>query len=117
MTNQSEINPNPLRPRATRVSVLNVYQYGDQDDFDFYGSLEELIEELQKHLTSVPEEYRKDVKYDIEASGCFEIYYCRPETPEEEEDRVRMHNLLLNRQKERDRETYERLKKQFEGEG
>jgi hypothetical protein len=102
-----------------RVNVASVEEY----EFDFPPEeAEELISWFQEKLYLVPKEYRKGTKirlssissYEDSHYATIEIYYYRPESKEEELDRINA-DALKRRQKEiQEKHLFETLKAKYE---
>jgi hypothetical protein len=95
-----------------------VYEKEEFDlSYDTKGTLVGLIEELTNLKQLIPEEYIEDTQISLEtytdSYSCYidvEIYYYRPETEEEEIERINKHREEMLAKLRKEKEEYERLK-------
>jgi hypothetical protein len=88
------------------------------------GELRVFFDTLQGYVNTIPVDYRTKAQiefrleggyYDDPGDPVYDIYYDRPETAEETSARRRKEYRDKAIQKERKRQQYEALKKEFEG--
>ena len=100
-----------------------VYKNEELDlSYDTKGTLVGLIEELTNLKQLIPEEYIEYTQISLETytdsyCSCYidvEIYYYRPETEEEELERINKHREEMLAKLREEKEEYERLKAKFE---
>lgn len=86
---------------------------------DISENLAEFILHLMNMRDSAPEEYRNDLRMELEDDyegglGAIVVSYRRPETDEEVAERRNRRKMEKKAEMERARNLYEQLKKQFE---
>lgn len=90
---------------------------GNGSLYDIEGNLAETIENLQAHLSEVPEHYRPAAKIDFSIDETFgssyDIYYYREETPAETTVRIARQDLAVRNQEANERAILNALLKKY----
>jgi len=107
-----------MRDRKIQVTVFDKEQYSGDDWPSSNGY--EFIKWFTDKLESIPEEFKKDAVFDLDATDSYgspyvtlELYYNRPETQEEISDRQARYKNTKVIQKNNDIAEFERLKKKL----
>jgi DNA-binding SARP family transcriptional activator len=94
------------------VTVTMLSEYGNEE-----WPVLEFLRMVEKAISDIPTEYRQKAKAELDGgydeSISLVIRYSRPETEEEELKRKALSQRYKQEQEERDRQTYESLKRKF----
>jgi hypothetical protein len=99
---------------------MNVKENVYVDRYSITGTVETVIVYLQTLLSEIPEECRKSATIDVSAyddygSSTWEVecYYMRPETEEEQSQRVNKEKALKARQEFHEKEMLRKLQEKY----
>lgn len=107
---------------AQTVRVRLLYIEENEGDWppeqaaDFMAWWRDKLEQIpQEHRSRAGIEISSDSDYDGASHACLEIFYSRPETYYECEERLRSEGTMAMEREKRDRAQYETLRKRFGG--
>ncbi len=112
--------PNVRKERLSKkICLKNAEQY--DAEFDVPTKLCAIGTWAEQYLSDVPAEFRDSVNIDISSTGGYEgshyayieIYYYRPETDEEMDERIRQETDSLAKYENNERQKYAELKAKF----
>ena len=101
----------PTKDRPKKQIHKKIEEYVDR--YDFEGTVDSVIEKLQKWKEKYGPDTRIDWDTDYEGSDVVNVYIDREETDAEYVDRITRENIQRMQQEAREKAEYERLKKKF----
>ena len=104
------------RPKRYNHHEVVLFRQGQYDGEWPPTNAIELVEWLNNHMASVPEQYRSSVYMEIDSTSHYatvKVAYRRPETDEELGARVARYEAALRDKEAHDRAEFDRLSKKF----